>query len=308
MTPDEAKSVLAAAWDASAVHRWAEVDEMLRPVHTSNVLTGTDQGDTAYLLGLAYFHLGFTDAAKMWLTDASTTAAAANRANAQQELIALEHNAKAITAEASDGVGDKSEGAAVLAAADEALQAGDFDRAQEHYTAVYDSSLEVAIRTKGALGLGTVLAHRGDLAAAKQYADYVLSRGLADSAPQAQTLLDWIKQQDAATAAMSDGASVDEYLATNQAAMEARDNGNPEHARALLLTLFDASHLAPAERSVVAFNLGVAEATLGMYDDARLHLELAAHGPPDVAAAAAQGIAAMDRHESAEEVLAKLQP
>jgi Flp pilus assembly protein TadD len=90
--------------------------------------------------------------------------------------------------------------------------------------------------------------------------------------------------------------------------MEARDSGNPEHARALLLTLLDASHLAPAERSVVAFNLGVAEAMLGMYDEARTHLQLASAGPPDVAAAAADGIGAMDRHDSAEAILAALQP
>jgi tetratricopeptide (TPR) repeat protein len=308
MTRDEANSVLAAARDAAAVHRWAELDEMLRPVHTSNLLTGTDQGDAAYLLGLAYFHLGFNDAAKMWLTEASTTAAADSRAKAKHELAALEHNAKAITAEALDGVGAKSEGTTVLTAADEALQAGDLGRAQDHYTAVYESQLDVGIRTKGALGLATVFAHRGDLATAKQYADYVLVRGLADSAPQAQTLLDWIKQQEAATTAMADGASVDEYLATNRAAMEARDNGNPERARALLLTLLDASRLAPAERSVVAFNLGVAEAMLGMYADARTHLQLATDGPPEVAAAAADGIAAMDRHDSAEAILAKLQP
>lgn len=300
--------MLAAARDAAAVHRWAEVDEMLRPVQASNLLSGTDQGDAAYLLGLAYAHLGFADAAKLWLTEASTSAAADNRAHAKHELAALEHDSLAITAEALDGVADKAEGGTVLAAADEALRAGDLDRAQGHYTAVYESKLDVATRTRGAMGLATVLAHRGDLDGAKQYAAYVLERGLADSATQAQELLDWIKHQSAATTAMADGASVDEYLATNRAAIEARDNGNPEHARALLLPLLDASRLAPAEHSVVAFNLGVAEAMLGLYAEARTHLQLAADGPADVAAAAAAGLNAMDRHDSAEAILAKLQP
>jgi hypothetical protein len=65
---------------------------------------------------------------------------------------------------------------------------------------------------------------------------------------------------------------------------------------------------AMAERSTVALNLGTAEAMLGMYDDARTHLQQASDGPPDVATLAAEILVAIDRHDSAEAILAKLQP
>ena len=160
MTPDEAKQVLAAARQSAQFNQWEDVDHLLRPVYDRQLLTGPDQGDAAYLLGMAYLHGGTWDAARIFLTEASTTASAADRAEATTHLAEITRHEAAIRAE-SDGLVEQGEAAAVLAAGNDALDRGDLDAAYEQYWAAYDGQADTGARAKAALGIATVWAHRG---------------------------------------------------------------------------------------------------------------------------------------------------
>src|SRR6266567_4132061 len=117
MTPDEAKQVLAAAGDSANFHQWDDIDHLLRHVYDQQLLTGTDQGDAAYLLGLAYMHTGAWDAAASMLTEASTTASTEKKGEAKQHLAELTRHDTAVDSE-SDGVVAQKEVSGVLAAGD----------------------------------------------------------------------------------------------------------------------------------------------------------------------------------------------
>lgn len=305
MTPDEAKAVLVAANDAATYHQWAEVDHLLRPVYDGGLLQGTDQGDAAYLLGVAYLDTAAWDAAHYMLTEASTSASDAHRAEAHRRLDEINRQDTATDA-AFDGV-EQGEAASVLAAADDALARGDYDTANAHYSSVYNGHAEDEPRAKGALGIANVHAHRGELTEAKQYAEYVAGTGVPAAAAGARTLLDWIAQQQGADTAIADGTTADEYKQVHDAVQSAFFSGDYAHVRTLCLSMIDSPQLAATEHAKMAFNAGMAELYLGMEHEAREHFDFAvAHGPTQVADKAQRRLAAIDRQDHADMLVAEL--
>lgn len=305
MTPDEAKAVLAAAAESARYHRWADIDHLLRHVYDAHVLAGTDQGEAAYLLGMAYLNTGGWDAAHYMLTEASTSAGHDHRTEAGQRLQEVARHDTATDA-AFDGV-EEGEAAAVLAAADDALARGDYDTANAHYASVYNGHPAAEPRAKGALGIATVYAHRGHLTEAKQYADYVAGLGIAGPAAGAHSLLAWIAQQQGAETAAADGTTVDEYTAAHEAALSAYRFGDYARVRTLCLSVLDSTQIGATEKAKMAYNASIAESHLGLEHEAREHLDFAvAHGPTDVAVKAHQRIEAIDRHDQAELLVAEL--
>ena len=307
MNADEAKQVLAAARDSAQMGRWQEIHDLLHKVHEQNLLTGADQGDAAYLLGLAAMATNDWTGASTLLTEASSSAGPEYRAEAKQRLVELGHHDGAVAAEADQEV-DQKESTAVLAAADEAVARGDYDGALVHYTAVYDGHADPGPRAKGALGIATVLAHKNDLAQAKQYAEYVVGTGVADAAAAAKTLLDWIATEQNALTAAADGTTLNEYAAANEAAKAAIYGDDFEHGRTLLMSMLNSPQLGTVERAKAAVNLAYAEIRLGMYDDARINAEMAAtHGIATTVEKAQRLLGMLDRHDHAEELVMELE-
>jgi hypothetical protein len=306
MTPDEAKAVLTAARDSAQFHQWEDVDHLLRHVYDQQLLTGTDQGDAAYLLGLSYLNTGALDAASGMFTEASTTASTDKRAEAKQHLAELTRHDTAVDAEV-DGV-EQKEAAAVLAAGDDALARSDLDDAYTHYWAAYDGHADTAPRAKAALGIARVWAHRGDLTQATQYAEYVAGAGEAGPAADAKILLDWIKEQQGATTAAADGTTADEYLELSTAARSAFFSEDYTQALPLLLSIIAAPQLGSTEHAKAALNAGLAEVMLGQFSEARAHFEFAAaHGGQAIVQKAQFRLAALDRHDHAEDLVAEFE-
>ncbi|MDT4925746.1 MAG: hypothetical protein QOG01_3459 [Pseudonocardiales bacterium] len=305
MTPDEAKTVLASVTDSAHLNQWEDVDHLLRPVYDQNLLTGTDQGDAAYLLGVAYLNMGAWDAAQGFLDEASTTASPTNQADVAKRMAEIRRHDAAAGAEV-DGV-DQSESAAVLAAADDALARGDYDDAYARYWSVYDGHPDAEARAKGALGIATVFAHRGELTEATQYAQYVVGTGHAGPAAGANQLLAWIKDQQGAQTAIEDGTTADEFTHTMDAARSAFFANDYSQARTLYLSIIDSSQIASTEHAKAAFNVGMAELFLGMEPEAREHFEyVVSQGYGDAAGKAQKRLAALDRHDQAEALVAEL--
>jgi tetratricopeptide (TPR) repeat protein len=306
MTPDEAKAVLVAAGESAQFQQWQDVDHLLRHVYDKQLLTGTDQGDAAYLLGLAYLNTAALDAAAGMLTEASTTASTAKRAEAKQHLAELARHDTAVDAEV-DGV-DQKESTAVLAAGEDALGRGDLDEAYTHYWAAYDGQADIGPRAKAALGIARVWAHRGDLTQATQYAEYVVGTGQAGPAAEAKTLLEWIKDQQGATAAIADGTTADEYATLSTTARSAFFAGDYERALPVLESIIAAPQLGSTEHAKAALNAGLAEMMLGRTAEARAHFEFAAaHGPAATVQKAQTRLASMDSHEKAEQLVAEFE-
>jgi len=307
MTPDEAKQVLAAARQSAQFNQWEDVDHLLRPVYDRQLLTGPDQGDAAYLLGMAYLHGGTWDAARIFLTEASTTASAADRAEATTHLAEITRHEAAIRAE-SDGLVEQGEAAAVLAAGNDALDRGDLDAAYEQYWAAYDGQADTGARAKAALGIATVWAHRRDFTQAGQYAHYVVDTGQPGPAADATTLLAWVKEQQEASTAAADGTTADEYAKLSGAAKDAFFNRDYAQAQQILLSILDAPQLGTTEHVKAALNAGLAEVMLGQFTEARGHFEfVASHGTAEQVQKAQTRLATLDQHDAAEQLVAEFE-
>jgi hypothetical protein len=241
------------------------------------------------------------------LTEASTTAGTESRAEAKQHLAEITRHDAAVDAEA-DGVVVQKEATAVLAAGNDALALGNIDDAYQHYWDAYNGQADIGPRAKAALGIARVWAHRADYTQASQYAQYVIDSGEAGPGAEAKTLLEWIKEQQGATTAIADGTTVDEYAKLSDAAKSAFFSADYAQALPILLSILAAPQLGTAEHVKAASNAGLAEVMLGQFAEARVHFEFAAaHGTPAQAQKAQTRIAAIDRHEQAENLVAEFE-
>lgn len=307
MDEQQAKQVLAAARDSARMNHWDEVEHQLREVHAQQVLTGADQGDAAYLLGLAAMGSGDWDGATDLLVEASSSAGTEYRTEALQRLKEIQHHNAATTAEADQDV-DQAESSSVLAAADEAYGHNDFDGAYGHYWAVYNGHADNKVRARAALGIARSRSHLPDLTEAKQYAQYVTGLGFADLTDEANSLLSWIGEQEAAVAAAADGTTIDEFTKADEAARSAFFNSDYARAKAELTSMLNSTQIGAVERGKAALNLGMAEMMLREYDAAKLNFEIAAtHGAANVVERAHYFQAMLDRHDAAETLVAEYQ-
>jgi hypothetical protein len=274
-------------------------------VYAHQVLTGTDQGDAAYLLGLAAMGTGQWESATDLLVEASSTAGNDYRAEAVKRLTEIQHRNAAATAEADQDV-DQNESKSVLAAADEAYGRNDFDGAYGHYYAVYNGHADNKVRARAALGIARTRSHRPDLTEAKQFAHYVTGLGFADLTTEANALLDWITDQEAAVTAAADGTTIDEFTQADQAARAAFFNSDYARAKAELTSMLNSTQIGAVERGKAALNLGMAEMMLGEYDAAKLNLEIAvSHGATNVVERARKFQEMVDRREQADALVAE---
>ena len=305
MDADGAKQVLAAARDSAGMNHWQEIHDELQPVYAQQLLTGTDQGDAAYLLGLAAMGIGDWEGATDLLVEASSSASNSYQTEAKARITEIQHHNAAATAESDQDV-DQKESGSVLAAGDEAYGRNDFDGAYGHYLAAYNGHADNKVRARAALGIARARSHRPDLTEAKQFAQYVAGLGFADLTSEANALLGWITEQESAATAAADGTTIDEFTKADEAARDAFFNSDYARARDELTSILNSTQIGAVERGKAALNLGMAEMQLGDYEAAKLNFEIAVtHGSTNVVDRAHKFQEMVERHDQAESLVAE---
>src|SRR5262245_26781366 len=241
MDVDEARTVLATARVHVGLYEWGDALALLRPLHEAALLQGHEQGEVAYLLGVTVGAGGDWQGCEPLLREAVDTGDADIRDKAETALSQLLHQEVADLAIQDGGGIHPDECRTVLAAADEALHANNWDLAQSNYQALYGGRLVPDnYRYAGALGLGRCEAYRGNYDVGAQYAGYV-AKNDPNLQVDANNLLEWIKNQRAGLAAADDGGSPDELKELKQAGMRALSMRDYDHA----FTCFEAIAKGP---------------------------------------------------------------
>jgi hypothetical protein len=268
----EARQVLEAGRTSTYARQWQQVVDLLEPVYGTQLLTGHEQGEAAFLVGQAQAWLGAWDKAGPYLDQAVQL----GDSDVQQQATSLRdqafHEGVAGLAE-QDGV-DANEAMLVLAAADEALARHDYATASGHYESVYNGAA-AGDRAAAALGIARCRAYTAQLVEAAQYAGYAADNGAADIAAQAKELQDWISHQQDVAADASDGSTPDEYKTTHDAAEQAMFANSFDHARTLYQSLADGANISDDVRARMQFNVAICDRILGDRDAARMGLEIA---------------------------------
>jgi tetratricopeptide (TPR) repeat protein len=299
MTPDEARAVLVSARETAEFQSWQDLHDLIHPVYEARVLTGTEQGEAAFLVGEASRGLGSWDAAVSFYEEAATTATPEIQATVQKRLaeagrIDTAHNAEA------DGV-VQDEAAAVLAAGDDAMRHDDLTGALEHYRAAYRGVVDGEPKYRAALGIARACAHLEELDEAASMAEYVAENADGDLATQGKELVEWIRVQRQASEAAADGVSAGEFKELVAAAKVAYQAGSYEQALELFLALSQSTELSGTDQAKMAYNVGMVHRVLGNEEEAKPFFEHASeHAPADAAASARAELAKIARHEAAE--------
>ena len=300
----EARQVLEAGRTSTYAGQWQQVVDLLEPVHGTQLLTGHEQGEAAFLVGQAHAWLGAWDKAGPFLDEAVRL----GDSDVQKQASALRdqalHEGVAIAAE--EGGVEANEAMLVLAAADEALARQDYATASGHYEKVYNGSAS-ADRATAALGIARCRAWTGQLVEAAQYAAYAANNGSHDVAAQAKELQDWISHQQDVAADASDGSTPDEFKTTREAAEQAMFQGSYEHARTLYQSLAEGANIADGDRARMQYNVALCDRLLGDRDAARMGLEIAeSNADADLRAKIGKFRTTMDREIEAAALVAEL--
>jgi hypothetical protein len=268
----EARQVLEAGRTSTYARQWQQVVDLLEPVHGTQLLTGHEQGEAAFLVGQAQAWLGEWDKAGPYLDEAVQL----GDGTVQQQARALRDQAfhEGVAVLAEQGGVDANEAMLVLAAADEALARHDYATASGHYEKVYNGSA-AGDRAASALGIARCRAYTAQLVEAAQYAGYAADNGSAEIAAQARELQDWISHHQDVAADASDGSTPDEYKTTHDAAEQAMFANSFEHARNLYQSLADGPNISDDLRARMQFNVAICDRILGDRDAARMGLEIA---------------------------------
>ena len=307
MDVNEARSVVEAASLHVWQSEWGDALRLLRPLHGAAVLQGHEQGEAAYLLGITVGAGGDWNGAELLLREAIAIGDEATRELAEAALSQILHQEVAELA-IQDGEGiDADECPAVLAAADEAYHASDWDLAQSRYQALYAGRrVPDNYRFAGALGLGRCEAYRGNHEAGAQYAAYVVEND-PNLAVDAANLLEWIKVQRAAVAAVADGATPDELKKLRQAAEQALEARDYDHAFTFYEAIADGPTISPVDRAIGHLGMAWVQWYRGEDDEARTNMRIAARdGSAETAMIAEDLLAALAEKHKAEQLIDQL--
>jgi hypothetical protein len=307
MDANEARTVVEAARLHVSRYEWGDALGLLRPLHGAAVLQGYEQGAVAYLLGITMGAGGDWQGCEPLLREAIATGDAETRELAETALSQILHQEVADLA-IQDGEGiDPDECPAVLAAADEAFHTRNWDLAQSNYQALYGGRrVPENYRYAGALGLGRCEAYRGNYDVGAQYAEYVVEND-PNLEVDAANLLEWIKGQRAAVAAVADGATPDELKELKPAAVQALNARDYDHAFAIYEAIANGPTIAPVDRAIGYLGMGWVQWHRGEDDEARANMRIAARdGSSETAATAEELLAALAREQRAEQLIEQL--
>jgi len=300
----EAREVLEAGRTSAGAHLWQQVVDLVEPVHQTQILSGQEQGEAAFLVGQAHAWLGDWDKAGPFLDEAVLHGSS----EVQQQASALRDQAlhQGVAVLAEDGGVEANEAMLVLAAADEALAREDYATASGHYEKVYNGSAS-GDRAAAALGIARCRANTAQLVEAAQYAAYAAQNGSATVTAQATELQEWISHQQDAAADVIDGSTPDEFNTTRDAAHQAMFVGSYEYARTLFRSLAEGHNIAAGDRARMQFDVVLCDRLLGDRDAARMGLEIAEQdADADLHAKINKLRAVMDREVEAAALVAEL--
>ena len=307
MDVDEARTVVEAARLHIWRSEWADALGLLRPLHSAAVLQGHEQGAVAYLLGIAIGAGGDWQGCEPLLREAIAAGDAETKELAETALSQILHQEVANLA-IQDGEGiDPDECPVVLAAADEAYHARNWDLAQSSYQALYGGRrVPDNYRYAGALGLGRCEAYRGNYDVGAQYAQYVVEND-PNLEVDAANLLEWIKGQRAADAAAADGGTPDELNELKPAAVQALNGRDYDHAFTFYEAIAKGPTISPVDRALGYLGMGWIQWHRGEDDEARVNMQIAAReGSAETAATAEDLLTALAREQKAEQLVDQL--
>jgi hypothetical protein len=307
MDVDEARTVVEAARLHVWRFEWGDALGLLRPLHSAAVLQGHEQGEVAYLLGITVGAGGDWQGCEPLLREAIATGDAATRELAETALSQILHQEVADLAIQDGGGIDPDECPAVLAAADEAYHLRNWDLAQSNYQALYGGRrVPDNYRYAGALGLGRCEAYRGNYDVGAQYAEYVVENDPNLKAAAAD-LLEWIKTQRAAVAAVADGGTPDELKELKPAAVQCLNTRDYDHAFAIYEAIANGPTIAPVDRAIGYLGMGWVQWHRGEDAEARANMLIAARdGSSETTSTANELIAALAREQKAEQLIEQL--
>ena len=261
-----------------------------------------------YLLGVTMRAGGDWQGGETLLREAVATGDAATRDLAETALSQILHQEVADLAIQDGGGIRPDECPIVLAAADEAYFARNWDLAQSNYQALYGGRMVPDnYRYAGALGLGRCEAYRGNYDVGAQYAEYVREND-PNLEVDATNLLEWITGQRAGLAAAVDGGTPDELKELKQAAVEALSRRDYDHAFTFYEAIANGPTISPVDRAIGYVGIGWVQWHRGEDDQARANMQIGVRdGRPELVAIAERLLAALAREQKAEQLIEELQ-
>ena len=301
MDAQEARQIMDSARDALAVSDYRGAYDLAFPLHQSGFLTGTDQGEAAYLVGEACYGLGSMDAAKYYLEEAAGSASSATQQQARTRLTDVDQLDTAIGA--PEGGITAQEARTIIEAGNDALSRGDYDGARGYFQQVYDApGLPLESTAPAGLGLARCYAYDGDLHTADQYAAFAETDASTETA--AKELRRWIKEQGEAGTAAADGVTPDELRPVMFAAVDAYSAGQWDEAYLLFDSIYTSSQAPTGVRGAAAYNVGLSLLHTQDYDAAHQYFtEAASIGPPDTVSQAQQRLQELANRDAAMEIV-----
>jgi tetratricopeptide (TPR) repeat protein len=227
-SPDQARTVLAAAQVAEDAHDHTEVIALLTPLSDSPHLPAADKPNALWMLAEATFATGDAAGARRWYGEVE---AAGNKDYAESATgrIKLIDNEAAAGADVADGEveGFKEIDEVILAGYWEYSE-GRFESALALFTQAYKSDdLAVSSAVSAGFGLAQCLGALGRWAEAKEYLDYLRTASVGTNFAEAVDKFgDVADAQVGATAAADDGVQgkeVQGQLAAADSAFTAQD-------------------------------------------------------------------------------------
>jgi hypothetical protein len=292
-TADELRLVLEEAESASASHDAATAERLAQGVLASGLATALDQARASVVIAAAILQGGSPDAAWSYLQGLDTAGDATLAERVRVLQAEIEHYNDQLAA-GSDGV-ESGEVAAIVQAAEEALDVSDGARAEQLLLPAYQSGgLTIQQAGEVAVLLARATLMQGRPYDAEQYAGYAASVGATGAAEVQQSVRSAI---DAARAT-ADGTDATEATAVFERGRESMFNGDAHTAATLFASVYSSDSAPGAVRARAAFNAAVAHAALGNDATARQWLEEASSAGMD--SGKVQNLTArLDRREQA---------
>jgi tetratricopeptide (TPR) repeat protein len=296
LTNEEAETILATGERHLSSQDWNAAYELLHELVDQERLTGHDYGHACLILGWACLSTNAADAARGYFELAEQRGDSGHRSRARDGINQLQHGDAAVSAE-QGGVAGRAEAEAVIVAAEEAFDRGDFNTAWQHYHQAYTAT-QVTRSQSSRIGVGmaAIYIQAGQAGEAEGYLQ-VAEAGEPSSAVHQRIvhLRDTLVRMTAADTLGADGVQridLNEYRRAGLVAFSASDF---DGAYRYFLAVYESNLEQATDRARTAYNLGACCVRLHSYDAAHQYAtEAAANGRSDITELARRLIADLE--------------
>lgn len=256
-TTEEIETIVSSGKNLITGHLYDQAYDLLFPLHESQQLSGTDQGDLAYHVGEACFGLGSNDAA-VWYYEQARDSASSEIASFASIRLTEVQNLDAATTASHDGVTGSTEVQAVLIAAEEGFWRSDFDLAMEKYSEAFQAStVTPAEYGRAAIGIAECYFQQGEIDQAESYAG--VAKGIDDSRvgelfQDLQERIDLARRGDAALEGGADGTELALLIESGRSAGR---NADFDTAYEHMSAVYESSYAPTSLRGRAAYYLAL---------------------------------------------------